>query len=63
MQADAADATDDTAVDATQPAGASDATELRDTMQQPIDRARAVQSEVDAGAAKQRADVDAQTGY
>jgi hypothetical protein len=33
------------------------------TIRQPIDRARAVQGEVDAGAAKQRADVDAQAGY
>jgi len=56
-QADAAQA------DATEPADGSDATQLRDTIQQPIDRARAVQAEVDAGAAKQRADVDAQTGY
>jgi hypothetical protein len=33
------------------------------TIRQPIDRARAVQGEVDAGATKQRAGVDAQTGY
>jgi len=49
--------------DAPQAADGSDATELRDTIRQPIDRARAVQGEVDAGAAKQRADVDAQAGY
>lgn len=61
-QADANGAADD-ADDATQAADGSDATELRDTIRQPIDRARAVQGEVDAGAAKQRADVDAQTGY
>lgn len=44
-------------------AGASDATELRDSIRKPIDRARAVQGEVDDAAAKQRADVDAQSGY
>jgi hypothetical protein len=33
------------------------------TIRQPIDRARAVQGEVDAGATKQRDGVDAQTGY
>lgn len=49
--------------DATQAADGSNATELRDTIQQPIDRARAVQAEADAGAAKQRAGVAAQTGY
>ena len=42
---------------------AGNATELRDTIQQPIDRAKAVQDQVDAAAAKQRAAVDAQTGY
>jgi hypothetical protein len=61
-QADA-DAGDDADTDATLAADGSDATELRDTIRQPIDRARAVQGEVDAGAAKQRADVDAQAGY
>ena len=38
-------------------------TELRDAIQQPIDRARAVDAQVEDAAAKQRAAVDAQSGY
>ena len=36
---------------------------LRDAIQQPIDRARAVDAQVEDAAAKQRAAVDAQSGY
>ena len=43
--------------------GAADATGLRDAIQQPIDRARAVDAQVEDAAAKQRAAVDAQSGY
>ena len=39
------------------------ATALRDRIQAPIARAKAVQGQVDDAAAKERADVDAQTGY
>ena len=42
---------------------AGNATELRDAIQQPIDRAKAVDGQVEDAAAKQRAAVDAQTGY
>lgn len=38
------------------------ATELRDAIQQPIDRARAVDAQVQDVAAQQRAAIDAQTG-
>jgi hypothetical protein len=41
----------------------SDATELRDAIQQPIDRAKAVDAQVQGAAAKQQAAVDAQSGY
>ncbi len=37
------------------------ATELRDAIQQPIDRARAVDAQVQDAAAQQRAAIDAQT--
>lgn len=37
------------------------ATELRDAIQQPIDRAKAVEGEVQDAAAQQRAAIDAQT--
>ena len=50
--------------DAGQAATASpDATELRDAIQQPIDRAKAVDAQVQDAAAKQQAAVDAQSGY
>lgn len=37
------------------------ATELRDTIQQPIDRAKGVEDQVQDAAAQQRAAIDAQT--
>ena len=46
-----------------QPADAVDATELRDAIRQPVDRAKAVEGQVEDAAAKQRAAMDAQTGY
>jgi hypothetical protein len=46
-----------------QSAAAADATELRDAIQQPIDRAKAVDAQVQDAAAKQQAAVDAQSGY
>jgi hypothetical protein len=36
---------------------------LRDAIQQPIDRAKAVDAQVQDAAAKQQAAVDAQSGY
>jgi hypothetical protein len=41
---------------------AAQATELRDEIQQPIDRAKAVEDQVQDAAAKQQADIDAQAG-
>ena len=38
---------------------ASDATELRDAIQQPIDRAKAVEAATQEAADKQRAEIDA----
>lgn len=38
------------------------ATQLRDAIQQPIDRARAVEGQVQDAAAKQQAAIDAQAG-
>jgi hypothetical protein len=38
------------------------ATELRDAIQQPIDRARAAEDQVRKAAAQQRAAIDAQSG-
>ena len=38
------------------------ATELRDAIQQPIDRAKAVDAQVQDAAAQQQAAIDAQTG-
>lgn len=38
------------------------ATELRDAIQQPIDRAKAVEAQVQGAAAQQQAAIDAQAG-
>lgn len=48
---------------ADQGAAGGNATGLRDAIQRPIDRAKAVDGQVEDAAAQQRAAVDAQTGY
>ena len=47
---------------AQQPGGQAQATELRDAIQRPIDRAKAVEPQVLDAAKQQQADIDAQTG-
>ncbi|HEU4991918.1 MAG TPA: hypothetical protein VFT52_05465 [Luteimonas sp.] len=63
-QADAAEASGQGGIAANEGADeGANATELRDAIRQPIDRAKAVDGQVEDAAAKQRAAVDAQSGY
>ena len=63
-QADAAASSDEGGVAANEGADeGANATDLRDAIRQPIDRAKAVDGQVEDAAATQRAAVAAQSGY